>query len=66
MDMNEPELEGLKPCPFCGAKAEVVFDYEVGFESYSVWCENCRSSSAIYDDKTDAVEAWNRRTNDYR
>ena len=26
----------IKPCPFCGAKAEVVFDYEVGFEGYSV------------------------------
>ncbi len=51
----------LKPCPFCGAEVEVVKDSEFCFEGYSVWCENCRSQSAIYDDPTDAVEAWNRR-----
>ena len=56
----------LKPCPFCGAEVEVVKDFESCFEGYSVWCENCHSSSAIYYDKTDAVEAWNRRPNDYR
>ena len=56
----------LKTCPFCGAEVEVVKDFESCFEGYSVWCKNCHSSSAIYYDKTDAVEAWNRRTNDYR
>lgn len=25
-----------KPCPFCGAKVEVVKDFEFGFEGYSV------------------------------
>lgn len=49
------------PCPFCGGNAEVLNDYECGFEGYYyVWCENCHSSSATYDDKTDAIEAWNR------
>ena len=56
----------LKPCPFCGGKAKILNEYSVGFEAYYAWCENCRYSSSIYDDKTDAVEAWNRRTNDYR
>ena len=51
----------LKPCPFCGAEVEVVKDFEFCFEGYYVWCENCCSSSATYDDKTDAIEAWNRR-----
>ena len=54
----------LKPCQFCGGKAEVLNDYSGCFEGYYAWCENCRSSSAIYDDKTDAIEAWNMRTND--
>lgn len=49
------------PFPFCGGNAEVLNDYECGFEGYYVRCENCRSSSATYDDKTDAIEAWNRR-----
>lgn len=51
----------LKPCPFCGAKVEVVKDFEFGFEGYSVRCEKCRSQSAIYDGPTDAIEAWNKR-----
>lgn len=55
-------MTAMKSCPFCGAKAQVVFDYEVGFEGYSVWCENCHSSSGIYQDKTEAIEAWNERT----
>lgn len=52
----------LKPCPFCGAKVEVVKDFDFGFEGYSVWCEKCRSQSAVYDSPTDAIEAWNKRS----
>ena len=55
----DPKSFYLTP-PDSWENAEVLNDYECGFEGYYVRCENCHSSSAIYDDKTDAIEAWNR------
>lgn len=55
----------LKPCPFCGGKAELV---DTGYWS-SVMCEQCKAVSKSFNhsgkhcsaDK--AIEAWNRRVN---
>ena len=52
--------EELKPCPFCGSKNIRLW------ETTSPWvqCEKCLSSTATGYIKEEAVENWNRRTND--
>lgn len=49
----------LKPCPFCGAKAEVKGGLEAQ-ENYSVWCENLHHMDGGYD-REKLVAKWNRR-----
>ena len=59
----------LKPCPFCGGKAEVVphkfFSEKLKswkVESYGVECKNCHTSGyQFWDCEEDAVNAWNMR-----
>lgn len=47
----------LKPCPFCGAKAEIA---EYG--CYSVYCtRQCCEQPIAYPDRETAINAWNRR-----
>lgn len=52
----------LKPCPFCGGKARLIFSrYEVSF----IQCEKCNArvdwyDAKLYESKID-IEAWNRR-----
>ena len=52
----------LKPCPFCGGEAEVVFgacDYNV----YQVCCTgaNCQAMAGWSNTEEEAIEEWNRR-----
>ena len=66
--MNEPEL---KPCPFCGGKAELYESeaYNLKTETkeknirWFVMCEQCTALTcgAL---KGKAIEAWNRRVKD--
>ena len=61
--MNE-----LKPCPFCGSKANIVHNY-IG--QASVACTNTyyciAANMAWWDYEEDAIDAWNRRAeNDQR
>ena len=64
--------EELKPCPFCGGDAELI----IGFsrEVFYVECTECRAmigrshkeGSCLrgrlhFDNKEDAIQAWNRR-----
>lgn len=55
----------LKPCPFCGAAANIGFDFK---HDYVVFCTNefCMLNELEYgfDSEEEAIEAWNRRTND--
>lgn len=57
-------MSELKPCPFCGGEAHFV---EVGFQdkddiiSPYVICHNCGASTAWYEGKKEAKDAWNRR-----
>lgn len=48
----------LKPCPFCGSKAETdSIDINYGSFTIVVMCTNCSAS-------TDTVEEWNKRIKD--
>lgn len=57
----------LKPCPFCGAKG--ILERHRNFKGKSVYQVCCPSTYVqvktiwFYTEK-EAVEAWNRRTND--
>ena len=52
-------MEELKPCPFCGGKAELSYRYL--FECFWVVCEQCGTESAAFGTEDGAIEAWNRR-----
>lgn len=51
----------LKPCPFCGQKAE-IYQLNNKFESM---CTNCTATIEwLFESEQEAAEAWNRRVND--
>lgn len=51
--------KSLKPCPFCGGKAELEED--MGYP-YVVSCKNCGARvNSLENDKKGSVDAWNRR-----
>lgn len=58
--------EKLKPCPFCGERAE-VFEFDHG-SRFIVECENPNCDvhpyTSIHETKQDAISAWNKRTGD--
>ena len=61
------EMEQLKPCPFCGGKAQIFTDDEMGYlgnNQYLVKCENCLCGTGHYNNPECAIEAWNKRAND--
>lgn len=52
----------LKPCLFCGGKAELVY----GYCDYNVWqvacqTDGCHGMAGWADTRNEAAEAWNRR-----
>lgn len=59
----------LKPCPFCGGRAEVrqVTPYRKGntnmYLGYFVLCSKCLTSSDNYNNEENAVRHWNNRIN---
>lgn len=69
------KADELKPCPFCGGKAEIrVGEYASFVEGYAVGCSNCALTfgasgrigeaycwSCCYETEAEAIEAWNRR-----
>lgn len=64
------EREELKPCPFCGGKAEMRITVKNRIEerkrgkAHLVMCKVCRASSRAEFDENKSVEKWNRRTDD--
>ncbi len=48
--------EKLKPCPFCGGKAEIE-----GERIFWVSCQECCAESNSFIELEEAIEAWNRR-----
>ena len=48
----------LKPCPFCGGKAEVrMFTATLVF----VQCQSCLAGTSGFKSKYEAVKVWTRR-----
>ena len=55
--MNE-----LKPCPFCGGKAEIKADPMIGEIFYTVRCSVCHARVHYANvDKQKKIDEWNRR-----
>ena len=55
-------MDNLKPCPFCGGKAEIIKTHLFGKTvGYMAGCKNCWCELRIYTSKQNAVKAWNRR-----
>ena len=51
-------MSELKPCPFCGGKAEVrMFTSTLIF----VQCKSCLSGTSAFSSEHEAVKVWNRR-----
>lgn len=53
------KTQKLKPCPFCGGEAHLV--YTIGKGLWMAECSECEIETPIKDDKSDAIAAWNRR-----
>lgn len=65
----------LKPCPFCGGKAELYYapyNKMKLIPCYSAFCTECRimigttknNMTDFFRTKEEAAEAWNRRASD--
>ena len=57
----------LKPCPFCGGEAKLIYSMPYN----AVQCTKCKTwgktivdSYEQQDGKYEAIEAWNRRAED--
>lgn len=58
------KMAELKPCPFCGGEAKLVYSMPYNF----VMCAKCKVFGKTIvdryeqaDGKAEAIEAWNRR-----
>lgn len=55
----------LKPCPFCGGKAEFALgeEYREEYKQSNDWIErnSCGAETACFDTPEEAAEAWNNR-----
>ena len=64
-------MDELKPCPFCGGKAELV-NYGLTGKLKVVQCSDCGARTRIQANVFDPdikrgesiIEAWNRRVSD--
>ena len=58
-------LDKLKPCPFCGEKAEVSYGYNIDFNNRShrfffAICIGCGARGSNGETETEAADKWNR------
>ena len=60
--MREPEV---KPCPFCGGKADVIENTgrpKRERQRFHVCCSQCTIGQFVWnDDREKAISAWNTR-----
>ena len=49
----------LRPCPFCGGEARMLYSYV-----HCVICRSCGASTTFFQDENDALAAWNGRRRD--
>lgn len=59
-----PEIK-LKPCPFCGSKAELLI-VPGRMTKWVVRCTKCYANNGTFVSDHDAVEAWNMRAEPIR
>ena len=58
-------MSDLKPCPFCGSEAKLMYYYPIGGRRQTVVnCTSCRCNSGRWGRSDKAIEAWNRRAKD--
>lgn len=58
--VTDYDVEGLKPCPFCGGKARMSAWPDMN--EYSAYCTKCGAVPGDYKPtQRKAVNAWNRR-----
>lgn len=50
----------LKPCPFCGSVHTQIH----GATVFYAICTDCEASSGCYDNRQEAIDAWNKRSNE--
>ena len=53
-------MDDLRECPFCGSTNVQV---RGAFARYVI-CRDCEAATGLYDNREDAVKAWNRRSTD--
>lgn len=53
----------LKPCPFCGGKADILGENKY-LPGTIVHCTECQVETPMYKNREDAIKAWNRRVQD--
>lgn len=74
---GKQEMEELRPCPFCGAQAELWVTYTIQDKDnataaalqeqisysrmYKAVCPACRCSTELMHDRYRAIAFWNRR-----
>lgn len=51
----------LKPCPFCGGKAQIFYVKYRGSECWFVKCDLCDSKIKEYETPVKALDFWNKR-----
>lgn len=59
--MKIDKEKGLKPCPFCGSIAVLLHNDAGASRVRCVHVVGCRIHQDWWDDKEDAIAAWNHR-----
>lgn len=62
--LDDEHKEPLKPCPFCGNRAIILFDVGDDPPSYYMGCHICGARTALFFTRGEAENAWNRREKD--
>lgn len=68
--MNNKQVksgQALKPCPFCGGKAEGPYNETAGTARDNKWRISCTSwcASMYRNQKKQVLRDWNKRANDF-
>ncbi|WP_295562140.1 Lar family restriction alleviation protein [uncultured Holdemanella sp.] len=56
--MTSTVKANLKPCPFCGGHATLIYDNQ---EGYRIYCDDCDIMTDTDYDKDKIIDAWNKR-----